>query len=224
MRWTGSPTIRSGVDRVEQDAEKKSTMVYLHTHQEPLDEFALKTPDRNFSRMASVEIPIQRGTRTDWREIGRGTLRSVDFGNYHKHSLAVAFPEQRRGEYRLVIRNEDNPPLGIEGVAARGNVYQIVFLADAKETYRLGYGSQDAGQPRYDAAAVLTPLRREGHRPVEGRLGNQTANPAPPPPSYALRDLLGNPILLGAVVVVLVSLLAWALVRATMRINQLPKS
>jgi hypothetical protein len=210
--------------RVEQNAGEKTTIVHVVTRREPLTGLTIETSDRNFSRQASVEIPVKQGVRTDWVEIGRDRLSLLDFGKYHSQSLGIAFPETRQGEYRIVIRNQDNPPLAVTGVKARGNVYRAVFLAAAKETYRLGYGSDDARQPSYDAAAVLTPLRLEGHRPIETRLGQQVANPAvAPPPSAAVRSLLNNPLLLGGAIVVLVIVLGWALFRATLRINQMPK-
>ena len=83
----------------------------------------------------------------------------------------------------------------------RGNVYRAVFLAAAKETYRLGYGSDDAREPNYDAAAVLAPLRLEGQQPVEARLGQQVANPAAGASPATMRNLLKNPLLLGGAIV-----------------------
>ncbi len=164
--------------RVEEDAAEKSTIVYVRTRREPLTGLTLETSDRNFSRSAVVEAPVERGVRKQWVEIGRDRLSLLDFGKYHSRALGISFPERRESEYRIVIRNEDNPPLAITGVKARGNVYRAVFLAAAKETYRLGYGSDDAQTPNYDAAAVLAPLRLEGQRPTELRLGPQIANPA----------------------------------------------
>jgi hypothetical protein len=209
--------------RVEQDAADKSTVVSVRTRREPLTGLTVETSDRNFSRWAVVEAPVERGVRKEWVEIGRDRLSLVDFGKYHSQALGISFPERRQGEYRIVIHNEDNPPLRVTGVKARGNVFRAVFLAAAKETYRLGYSSDDAREPNYDAAAVLAPLRLEGQQPVEARLGQQVANPASRPSPATMRSVLKNPLVLGGAIIVLVVVLGWALFHATLRINQLPK-
>jgi hypothetical protein len=211
------------MSRVEEDAAGKSTIVYLRSRREPLTEFTLETSSRNFSRAARVQVPVRRGVRMQWADISQGRVSLVDFGGYRSESLGLSFPEQRQDEYRIVICNEDSPPLEIKGVKARGNEYRLVLLAAGNETYRLCYGADEVGRPEYDAAAVLGPLQLRGNRPTEAPLGKEIANPAVGPPSFALRGILNNALFLGAVVVLLVAALGWALFRATRRINALPK-
>ena len=209
--------------RVEQDAAHKQTVIRIATRREPLTEFTLETSSRNFSRAAEVQTPVTHGVRTEWVVIGRGTVSLVDFGGYRKQTLGLSFPERRETDYRVVIHNEDNPPLAITGIQPRGNVYRAVFLADKSNTYRLGYGSEEVGRPEYDAAVVLAPLR-QGRTPSEGRLGPEIGNPAVgQSTAFALRDLLNNGPFLGALVVLLVVVLGWALFRAARRINEIPK-
>jgi hypothetical protein len=209
--------------RVVEDTAKKSTIVEVSMRREPITELTLETSSRNFSRTVEVQVPVRHDGRTQWREIGRGTVSLVDFGGYHRATLGVSFPQNRQSDYRLVIRNEDNRPLAITGVNARGNVYRVVFLTAKDETYRLAYGSDEAKQPRYDAAVVLAPLR-QGHGTREGQLGPQTAVAAvPQPPEFDLRRLLNSPLFLGPVIVALVALLGWGLVRAARRIDEIPK-
>ena len=170
-----------------------------------------------------MQVPVTRGVRTEWIEIGRGQVSLVDFGGYHKETLKISFPEQRESEYRIVIHNEDNPPLEVTGVTARGSVYRAIFLAAENETYRLGYGSEEAESPRYDAAVVLAPVRK-AERTSEAKLGKETANPAAGrSPLFDGRSLINNAAFLISVVLVLVVLLGWALFRAVRRINELPK-
>ena len=209
--------------RVEEDAAGKTTIVYVDLQREPLTELTLQTSSRNFSRSAVVQSLVTHGVRTEWVDIGRGQASLVDFGGYRKQTLGISFPERRETEYRIVIRNEDNPPLAIEGVKARGNVYRAVFLAAENERYRLYYGSDEADSPKYDAATVLAPLR-QGQAAGEGRLGAEVGNPAAgEAPALTIRTIVNNPVLLGAVIVVLVAVLGWALFRAARRINELPK-
>jgi len=210
--------------RAEEEKDKKSTIVHVRTRREPLVELTLETPSRNFSRPATVQIPVTRGGHTEWVAIGEAKISRVDFGGYHEESMAIAFPEHRQSEYRIVIRNEDNPRLEITGVKARGNVYRAVFLAAKDAAYRLGYGAEEVKRPKYDAATVLMPLRL-GHAADPGTLGKEVSNPnVVEPPTSALRDLLNNPLFLGVVVAVLVAVLGWALYRASRRINEIPKN
>ena len=208
---------------VEEDAARKQTVIRITTRREPLTEFTLKTSSRNFSRAAEVQTPVTHGVRTEWVGVGRGTVSLVDFGGYHKQTLGLSFPERRETDYRIVIHNEDNPPLAITGVQPRGNVYRAIFLADKNKTYRLGYGSEEIDRPEYDAAVVLAPLR-QGRTPNKGRLGPEVGNPAAgESPAFTLQGLLNNGLFLGASVVVLVAVLGWALFRAARRINDIPK-
>ena len=210
--------------RVEEDAAEKTTIVYVAHAARAADRVdAGNVQPQLQPRRPRCKIPVKRGVRTEWVDIGRGTVSLVDFGGYRKETLGISFPEQRETEYRIVIHNEDNPPLAITGVKARGNVYRAVFLAAENETYRLGYGSDEAEQPKYDAATVLAPLR-QGQAAGEGRLGEEIANPAAgESPGFDLRGIVNNPLFLGAVIVVLVALLGWALFRAARRINEIPK-
>jgi hypothetical protein len=209
--------------RVEQDAAEKTTIIHVAVRREPLTEFILETSSRNFSRAIEVQKPVTRGVRVEWLDIARGRASLVDFGGYRRENLGISFPEQRETDYRIVVHNEDNPPLAITGVTARGDVYRAVFLAAENENYRLGYGSDEADPPKYDAAAVLGPLR-EGRAASEVRLGAEVPNPAAgEPPALTLRTLVNNPVFLGTVVVVLAAALAWALFRAARRINELPR-
>lgn len=211
------------VAKVEEDLTENTTSIYVDTRRQPITELMLETLSRNFNRPIQVQVPVTRGGRTEWRDIAQGKVSMIEFGAFSDKSLAISFPEQRVEEYRIVIRNEDNPPLKITDVMARGNVYRAIFIAEADKTYRLVYGSDDAKRPNYDAAAVLAPLRAEGHRPSEAVFGPEVANAAAESSPISFRAVLNNPLLLGAAIVVLVLLLGWALFVATRRIDRLPK-
>ena len=209
--------------RVEEKPDDKTTIVEVTMRRQPLTEFALETSSRNFSRSAVVQTPVTRGGRTEWINVGRGQVSRVDFAGYRKETLGLFFPERRATAYRIVIHNEDSPPLAITGVEARGNVYRAVFLAEQGNHYRLCYGSDEIESPKYDAAMVLAPLR-QGHPTAEGRLGAEiTSTVDVERHVFSLRGLLKNRVFLGTVVATLVVLLGWALYHATRRINDIPK-
>ena len=210
--------------RTEEDPKEKATLVHLRTRRQPLTEVKLETTSRNFSRTVVVEKPVTHGVRTDWVAVVQSQIRLIDFRGFHSEDLTIGFPEHREEEYRIVIRNEDNPPLCITGVKARGNVYRAVFLAAADEPYRVYYGSEQVAQPKYDVAAVLLPLR-QGSNAVAAMLGprspirrpaqSRATSSAPPP--------VEQPVGAGHVGVLLVAVLGWALFHATRRISHLPK-
>jgi hypothetical protein len=210
--------------RTEEDPKGKATIVHIRTRRQPLTELTLETSNRNFSRAAVVEKPVTQGIRTDWAAVARNQIRLIDFRGLHSEDLTIAFPEHREEVYRIVIRNDDNPPLSISGVKARGNVYRTVFLAAPAEPYRVYYGSEQVQQPKYDMAAVLLPLRQGGDA-VAATIGPQVPNPAAGPEASELtaRRLWNNPLALGGLVVSMVALLGWVLFRATRRISQLPR-
>jgi len=207
----------------EEDAAKKQTILRVRTHREPLTRFTLQTASRNFDRRVVVEVPVVHGVHTDWNAIGEATLSSFRFRNIHREQLSIVFPEHRQEEYRIVIRNDDNPPLEIKEVKAEGTVYQVIFLAQPGKGYRVFYGSQTAESPRYEAATVLATLR-EKYTPSRAKLGSQIENPAfQGEPGFGPVELLNNWFFLGAMICLMVVVLAWGLFRAGRRLEKLPK-
>jgi len=207
--------------RAEVDAKEKISKVEVQSRREPLTRLSIATSSRNFSRHAKVLIPVQRGVRTDWVEVGRGTLVNIQFRAFRRAELRVDFPEQRQERYQLVIENADNPPLEITGVEAEGTGYWLVFLGSDGRTYRVEYGSDTADSPQYDTAAVLASLHR-GFQPVPVTLGPKIANPGSKT-ERGLRDIVNSAVFLTVAIVVMVLVLAWALFRAGRRIKNLPQ-
>ena len=204
-----------------EDEKEKQTVIMLTTQREPLTSFTLETTSRNFSRQAIVEVPVERGVRTEWMEIGRATLSVIDIGAFNREHLKITFPERRHEQYRIVIDNQDNPPLEITNLKAEGNVYRMVFFAPETETCRVYYGSETAERPSYDTAAVLTRTKKD-YLAAEVQLAAGIANTDfSEPPESAIRKLLGNPIFLGAAICVVVAVLTWILLSAGRRIDQI---
>lgn len=206
----------------KEDAAKKQTVITVRTRREPLTRFTLETSSRNFSRRAVVEVPVVRGVNTELNSIGEATVSNFSFRDQRREQLTVEFPEHREEQYRIVISNEDNPPLNITGVKAEGNVHRVVFLAQPNKTYRVYYGSETAAAPKYEAATVLAALRKD-YAPVMATLGPQTDNTEFGGESgLGMRGLLNNWIFLGCAIGLMVVVLGWALFRAGRRLERLP--
>jgi hypothetical protein len=207
--------------KVTQDAKNQWTVIDVSTLREPLTGFALQTSSRNFNRSAIVQVPVQEGIETRMQDIGSATLESLHFRDINREQNTVSFPEQRQDRYRIVIRNQDNPPLEITAVSGAGNGYNLLFLPQQDKIYSVRYGSDKAGQPSYDTAPIRELLSR-GYKSVSVPLGSETAA-APVPETLDIAKLLNSKSFLGAVVTLMVLVLAWSLVRVGKRIEQFPK-
>ena len=207
--------------QVEQNPKRKETQVEIESRREPLTRITIGTASRNFSRTARVLIPAQRGVRTDWVEVGRGTLSLIQFRAFRHAELKVDFPEQRQEHYRVVIENEDNPPLEVTAIEAEGTPYRLVFLAAQGRSYRVEYCSDTAESPKYDTAAVLAALSR-GYEPVTVTLAPQVANPGYRA-GRGFGAILSSTVFLVVAISLMVLALAWALFRAGQSIKNLPQ-
>jgi hypothetical protein len=212
----------TGLEKQE-DAANKQTILHVRTRREPLTGFTLQTPSRNFYRRAVVEVPVVRGVNTEWSAIGEATVSNFRFRSVRREQLSIVFPERREEAYRIVVRNEDNPPLDVTGVKAEGNVYRAVFLAQEGKSYRVFYGSETAQSPNYEAGTVLAALR-EKYQPSEARLGAQVENAGfQAEPGLGLRNFLNNWFFLGGMICLMVAVLAWGLFRAGRHLEGLPR-
>ncbi|TWU30431.1 DUF3999 family protein [Bythopirellula polymerisocia] len=207
------------VERIEQDSEAHETLVYLKSRREPLTRLTLDTADRNFSRSARVEVRRDISEKESWQAIGTANLTHLDFRSLKRKSLSINFPEHRETEYRLVIENRDSPPLGVKNVTARGNAYEVVFLAAPKVDYRLAYDSKTLDPPNFDTVALSASLK-EGFAPVDATLGEAVeSDVAPEPGEPLLKRILNDGPVLTAIIAVLVVLLAVGLYRATRNLD-----
>jgi hypothetical protein len=230
--WHERTETRSGCDaaadygvvlsHTDEELLSRLTLVYIHSRREPLTELTIETPAGNFTRAVRIEKPWPAGGIGQWIDVAQGEVTQLDFGGYHRRALRIPFPEQREQDYRLVIYNDDNPPLGITDVRARGNVYRAVFLAVPGESYRLEYGSPTAERPKDDAAAVRAALGESKTPPAEARLGPEDLNPAAAPRAATWRDVWQSAVPLlpwvgAAAGLMLLLLIGWLLFRARRR-------
>lgn len=147
-------TVAPDALEIAQDPQHRQTLVTLATGRRPVTRLTLETPDENFSRRARVEA-WQAGPPAGWRPVGAGDLRVIRVGRIHDRALELEFPETRAERLRIVIANEDSPPVTIAGVTLREIAYEALFFPKAGRAYRLAYGAPDLAAPRYDIAAVL---------------------------------------------------------------------
>lgn len=208
------------LSKIETDDKVKQTYVYLTSDREPLTEINLETPDRNFSRNARIEIPVDAGAKRSWVMIATAPLSRLDFRTLKRESLKLNFSETRSEEYRVVIENRDSPPLEITDAKARGYIYQAVYLADAAGKYEINYGGI-LSAPNYDTVVLDTSLKGD-FKPLTATLGPQSVTEMLPEPAKPFMErILNDTWLLSLLIGVLVLILAFGLYRATRNLDQL---
>jgi hypothetical protein len=185
------------------------TVVTLGTDGEPLTALRIDTPSENFSRVVNVETEVDLGTgATAWKPFAPGTLTKFAVGTLHREDLTIPVPQTRRSNFRLVIENDDSPPLTIENVIASGPVYELLFLATPNERYTVEYGHDDATSGRYDTAALAAALN-DRQPATEVRFGDPQLNPNAPTvrrpawkPWNDPRVLIGGILLMAAILAI----------------------
>lgn len=204
-------TLEFAVSRLTTTSEEggRRTVITLGTDREPLTALRIETASQNFSRVVNVETEIDLGTgATAWKPLAPGTLTRFAVGTLHREDLTIPLPQTRRSQFRLVIENEDSPPLTINNVLASGPVYELLFLAVPNERYIVEYGHPEATSGRYDTAA-LTAALNDRQPATEARLGDPQPNPNAPAdrkpaakPWNDPRVLIGGILLLAAVLAI----------------------
>ncbi|MCQ8105706.1 DUF3999 domain-containing protein [Methylomonas sp. SURF-2] len=201
---------------VSQDAERKITLIDIASRNQPLTGFKLDIANPNFNRRAEVQVPLKQGIETRMQTLAQGTVSALHFKEINRDETHIGFAEQRRQNYRIVLYNDDNPPLRIANVTGTGPGYQLVFLAQPGQTYRLRYGANQASMPRYEVLPMQT-LLSEGYQPVVAALGPEIAADLPPG-GFDPIVLLNSPLFLGLVIGLTVLVLGWSLYKVAKRL------
>lgn len=212
----------SPVFTTSRDAGQRTTNVEidLGTPGLPTYRLAINVPDVNFYR----EITLQSSAdRENWATIvRRADIYAYDTPKFVGGSLVVIYPETTSRYLRLVIHDEDSPPLTVQGVNVWGLWRRVVFTADPQQSYKLYYGNTKARQPSYDIERVFPYLVTE--KLLEAKLGPQTANPSfeeeKPPVSERFPWLFPTVV---AVAAIAVALLLFGIFRQARKVLPPPK-
>lgn len=207
--------------KVSQDSERQNTLIDVAMANQPLNGFALDIATPNFSRHAEVQIAIPQGIETRMQILAGDTLQAIRFRDIQQLQNQLAFPEQRRENYRIVIANRDNPPLAINQVTGKGPGYQLVFLSQPGQQYRLFYGADVDGKPHYDTDAILQ-LQRQGYSTEAASLGPEVAAPTEEK-ALDFAVVLNSRGFLGTVIMLMLLVLGWSLYKIGKRIGEIDK-
>lgn len=206
-----------GAFKVSQDAEHKTSLIDIDTRRQPLTGLMLHADSANFSRHAELQIPRQPGRDSPLLTLASATLDALHYQDINRESTRIDFPEQRQSRYRIVVHNQDNPALGINSITATGPGYQLLFLPQPGASYRLQYGWEKAVLPRYDTAPIQQ-LLKHGYQTRNASLGPVIAVTAVDA-GFDFGALLNSKPFLGAVIALMVMVLAWSLFRVGKRVS-----
>ena len=204
---------------ISQGAQKKISLIEINTQRQPLTGFKLKIDTPTFNRQAEVQIPQKHGIETRMQTIGKIMLKALHFKDINQEQTGISFPEQRQSLYRIIIHNQDNPPLKFIGVNGIGNGYQLLFLTQPGKSYQLHYGADKAEAAHYDTEPIRELLRR-GYQSTAAALGPETAS-ASVAEKLDLTDLLNSKLFLGMAIGLMVLVLVWSLYKVGKRAGEL---
>lgn len=208
------------VTDVSQNEKEKTTIIALPANKLPLNGLALNIKSPHFNRHAEVQILHHRGGAEYWQSISRDTLSALQFGDIKHQKTALFFPEQRQPAFRIVIHNQDNPPLEITSVTGVGPAYQLLFLPQPGKQYHLVYGAENMTQPDYEIEPIRE-LLRHGYQPTPATLGAVVVTEKKGEGLDFIR-LLNSKWFLAVVIGIMVLALGWSLFRIAKRVKNMP--
>lgn len=148
-----SYTLRSRIQEPESEISRQSNAIVVRMDSVfPLDRLVLTTPDRNFQRL--VEIQVKQGAG-DWVLWTQGVIFNFDTPSMRESDLVIEMPEISTGEFRLVFKNLDSPPLKIQSVIGQGYRRLLVFKQQGTRKLYLFWGNPAANKPQYDLAGLV---------------------------------------------------------------------
>ena len=208
---------------VTQDTDKKQTLVHFETVRQPVSKVSIRTAEKNFSRQVAVQIMTKQSPE-QWQDVATGTLARFSVGKLHEESLSLSFPEVRNQNWRLVIFNRDSPPLDLQGLTIAVPVHEVVLLATPGQTYSLLYGDENATFAQHDTVAITRALQA-GEVPLAAQTGPISIRKViPPPQSRKPLAFINQPLFLGALVTILVLILARSLFTAMQKVQDMPEN
>lgn len=92
---------------------------------------------------ATDSVKTDKGWDYNYRTLATGTLNSFEENEFRFESTILS-------KLRIVVENQDNQPLQLDSVEARGYVYELWARFSAPAAYYLCYGNPKAAKPQYD--------------------------------------------------------------------------
>jgi hypothetical protein len=144
------------ISRIE-DYDKKRTEIILDVVYKniPKKELELKFASSGYHR--SVWL-FGSDNAEDWQRLNSTVIYMYNKKNRNNF---ISLSDARERYLKLLIYNQDDPPLKIEGMSIKGNQQFIYFPANKDKVYYLFYGNPDARRPVYEFERLLSFMESE---------------------------------------------------------------
>ena len=160
----------------EESNAKKQSISYLEfEHPVPLSQLKFNIANKqDYYRNMSIEylvdsIQTDKGWKHNYRKLASGTLNSMDDNSFDIHTRIVQ-------NIKVIIENNDNEPVTISSIEAKGYVHQLTARFNKPATYYLAYSNAKALRPKYDITRfqenipqTLTPLTLGAQVKIKGK-------------------------------------------------------
>lgn len=121
----------------------------------------LETPERLFTRVVTVAVPVIAGDDITEKPIASAVIYRVDLNGKDESRLEIPIDGPVRSrELLLIVANGDSPPLALNEIKGQRRLVQLTFLAKEPGRYLLLSGNKQAAAPNYDLSSLATDLKR----------------------------------------------------------------
>lgn len=168
---TNWPT--SILEQVENTNDKTSELIVdLGVTGIPTTRISIETQQKNFHRRARLE---NSNDGKIWNTLlNSDVFYAYDTPLFLGTKLSVQHPEVTTRYLKIIIFNEDNPPLPITKTQSSGFLRKIIFTPKPGSSYDLYYGSAKATAPSYDLDQIFPYLVTENlpHARLDNAINN----------------------------------------------------
>jgi hypothetical protein len=146
-------TIRGKIEQPESNSSRKENSMVIRMNKAfPVDQLTINTKERNFRRAVEVQVKSERG---DWQTWTRGIIFHYDMADVRESQTLIDLPTVTAGEFRLVFKNLDSPPLSVDEVYGSGYQKFLIFKHRPDRKMYLFWGNPLAEKPQYDLSGMI---------------------------------------------------------------------
>jgi hypothetical protein len=154
----------------KENHEKKRTEIILDVIYKnvPKKEINLKFASKGYHRSVWVFVS---DNAEDWQRINSAVIYRY---NKENKNNVISLSETKNRYLKLLIYNQDDPPLKIDDISIKGNQQYIYFPVKKDEIYYLFYGNTYARRPVYEFERLLPFM--ESEKSIMADLGKEQLN------------------------------------------------
>ncbi|WP_165501228.1 DUF3999 family protein [Pedobacter psychrodurus] len=190
---------------LKNDVSKKETIIDVTlANPFPLSNLKLNAQsDFDFYRSIKIEyatdsFKTDKGIQYNYANLYEGTISSLEEPTFN-------FVNTIASRLKIIIQNNDNKPLRLNGLQLKGNIYEIIArFDDQKDEYALYYGNEKATGPVYEIEKFESKIPTNL---TSVNIGAEQQNPA-----YSIKTekpLFENKAWLWVLMAVIIALLGW---------------